>query len=109
MRFRVCAIVCLIALQPALVHAQPTPPASTQPVALPRLIATKFYVACSEFAVDIYHNGSPIAVEERRLVKDMSGSTLEEVSVAVHEGDWLVFHVVQNRLRRGGARYFAAA
>jgi len=33
----------------------------------------------------------------------------ERTNIQVRHGDWLVFHVANNRLRWGGSYYFAAA
>ncbi|HEX8202017.1 MAG TPA: hypothetical protein VF590_16195, partial [Isosphaeraceae bacterium] len=46
---------------------------------------------------------------KRTLLNEVFGATVERIDVEVHQGDWLVFHVVNNRLRWGGARYFAVA
>ena len=42
-------------------------------------------------------------------VSDSDRATVEAIDVEVRRGDWLVFNVVNNRLRWGGARYFAVA
>lgn len=76
-----------------------------------RLVATTLWVVTDAFVVDVYHNGSPIGDQQRKIVKDVYGACVEKVDVKVQPGDWLVFNVVTNRLRAQtkGARYFAVA
>jgi hypothetical protein len=62
-----------------------------------------------DFIVDVFRNGERVPDASRHLVAEIFGATVETMDVAVHSGDWLVFNVVQNRLRWGGARYFGAA
>nr|MBA3312116.1 hypothetical protein [Planctomycetaceae bacterium] len=62
-----------------------------------------------DFVVDVYHNGVKVPDEKRHLLEERFGATAERVDVEVRRGDWLVFHVVNNRLRWGGAKYFAVA
>ena len=38
---------------------------------------------------------------------DVFGATVERIRVDVRPGDWLVFNVVNNRMRWGGSSYFA--
>src|SRR5262245_35721040 len=60
-----------------------------------------------DFVVDVYLNGKPIADAQRQLLDERFGATAEQMNVAVKKGDWLVFNVVNNRLRWNGAKYFA--
>ena len=46
---------------------------------------------------------------KRRLLEERYGATVERIDVEVHKGDWLVFNVVNNRMRWGGAYYFGVA
>jgi hypothetical protein len=62
-----------------------------------------------DFVVDAYLNGIRIPDDRRQLLLELFGATAERINVQVHEGDWLVFHVVNDRLRWGGDYYFAAA
>ena len=62
-----------------------------------------------DFIVDVFHNGQRVRDDQRELLLERFGATAEKINVTVHEGDWLVFHVVQNRLRWGGSKYFAVA
>jgi hypothetical protein len=73
------------------------------------VLATTIYAAVDDFIVDIYHNGQKIPDEKRKLVNEVFGAGAEKADVTVREGDWLVFNVVNNRLRWNGAYYFAAA
>ena len=62
-----------------------------------------------DFVVDIYHNGRLVPNECRHLLTETFGATSERIDLPVRHGDWLVFHVVNDRLRWGGCSYFAAA
>jgi hypothetical protein len=82
-------------------------PASTQ-VAPPPLCRALLTVA-DDFIVDVYHNGVKVPDDRRELLEELHGATVERISVDVRPGDWLVFNVVNNRLRWGGASYFAVS
>jgi len=62
-----------------------------------------------DFVVDVYHNGKVIPEAKRTMLEEKFGATAERVDLEVHKGDWLVFNVVNNRLRWGGASYFGLA
>jgi hypothetical protein len=62
-----------------------------------------------DFVVDAYLNGIRIPDDKRQMLAELFGATSERINVQVHEGDWLVFHVVNDRLRWGGDYFFAAA
>ncbi len=62
-----------------------------------------------DFVVDVYHNGVPVPDAQRELILERFGACGEKINVEVKPGDWLVFHVVQNRMRWNGTKYFAAA
>jgi hypothetical protein len=62
-----------------------------------------------DFIVDVWRNGEKIADAKRALEHEIFGATVEKIDVEVRSGDWLVFHVVHNRLRWGGAKYFGVA
>jgi hypothetical protein len=75
------------------------------------VIATSLWIVADAFVVDVYHNGVAVPDAQRKIVKDVYGSCVEKVDAEVRAGDWLVFHVVTNRLRMQtkGSRYFAVA
>ncbi len=62
-----------------------------------------------DFIVDIYLNGKPVPDSRRTMLEERFGATVERIDVQVRRGDWIVFNVVNNRLRWGGARYFGVA
>lgn len=62
-----------------------------------------------DFVVEAYQNGAPIPDDRRELLVECFGASGEKMNVSVRPGDWLVFHVVQNRLRWNGSKYFAVA
>jgi hypothetical protein len=62
-----------------------------------------------DFIVEAYRNGQKIPDEKRQLLNEIFGATVERIDVGVQRGDWLVFHVVSNRLRWNGSKYFAVA
>lgn len=73
-------------------------------------VGCKYLITVADdFIVEVYHNGKRVPDAQRELLNEIFGATVEKIQVAVHEGDWLVFHVVQNRLRWGGSKYFAVA
>ncbi len=80
-----------------------------RPVRRGEVIANAVYVVADDFVVEVYHNGEKVADNRRTLLEEIYGATVEKVEVEVREGDWLVFNVVNNRLRWGGCSYFAAA
>lgn len=75
----------------------------------PRVIASAVHIAAADFLVDVYHNGEKVPDEQRKLMAEIFGATAEKIEVTVKEGDWLVFNVVNNRLRWNGAYYFGVA
>jgi hypothetical protein len=62
-----------------------------------------------DFVVDVYLDGKLVPDARRHLLREQFGATAERLDVDVRKGDWLVFNVVNNRLRWNGRRYFAAA
>ena len=75
----------------------------------PILRANYVITVADDFVVEAYHNGKAIKDENRHMLQELFGATSEKIDQPVHKGDWLVFHVVNNRLRWGGASYFGAA
>lgn len=73
-----------------------------------RLVATDLYLGADDFVVDVFHNGQRVPETARRMTAEVYGAIGERVSLPVREGDWLVFNVVNNRLRWGGVHYFGA-
>ena len=71
------------------------------------VIADRLITTVDDFIVDVYHNGELVPESKRSLVVEVHGATVEKIEIEVRQGDWLVFHVVNNRLRWQGARYFA--
>lgn len=72
-----------------------------------RVLADRLFTVADDFIVDVYHNGVKVPDERRTLLNEIHGATVERIDVEVREGDWLVFNVVNNRLRWGGCSYFA--
>jgi hypothetical protein len=73
------------------------------------LRATEVLWVADDFVVELWHNGEPVPLERRELVNEIFGATVERARLALRAGDWLCFHVVANRMRWGGCRFFAAA
>ncbi len=84
------------------------PSVAADPAAADRLVvATSLAIAADDFVVDAYVNGQRLPDSARALAAEVHGATGERIQASVREGDWLVFNVVNNRLRWGGACYFA--
>ncbi len=97
---RAALLVCCLA------GACATPPA---PPAEGALRAREVLWVADDFVVELWHNGHVVPLGSRRLENEIFGATVERVPLTVRTGDWLCFHVVNNRLRWGGCRFFAAA
>jgi hypothetical protein len=78
---------------------QPLPPGG-------RVVSDRLFTVTDDFIVDLYHNGVKVPDERRTLLKEVFGATVERIDVKLHEGDWIVFNVVNNRLRWSGCSYF---
>jgi hypothetical protein len=74
-----------------------------------KMLAQYLVTVADDFIVDVYHNGERVPDSRRKLLLERFGATAERIDVPVQAGDWLVFNVVNNRLRWGGAYYFAVA
>ncbi|HVJ82104.1 MAG TPA: hypothetical protein VNC50_13630 [Planctomycetia bacterium] len=75
-----------------------------------RQVRAKYlYATADDFMVDVWHNGAKIPDSRRTLLHEIFGATVERIDLDVAAGDWLVFNVVNNRLRWGGAHYFGLA
>jgi len=73
------------------------------------LLAAHLITVTDDFIVEAYKNGTRIQDGQRTLLNEIFGATAERINVDVRPGDWLVFHVVNNRLRWEGSKYFAVA
>jgi hypothetical protein len=73
------------------------------------VVANYVITSADDFLVDIYHNGRVVPDCRRHMLSERFGATSERIDLQVNRGDWLVFHVVSDRMRWGGVRYFAAA
>ena len=71
------------------------------------LMADRLFTVADDFIVDVYHNGEKVPDSKRTLLVEQFGATAERIDIEVKKGDWLVFNVVNNRLRWGGCSYFA--
>jgi hypothetical protein len=66
-------------------------------------LATHLITVTDDFVVEAYKNGVRIQDGQRKLLDEIHGATVERINVEVRPGDWLVFHLVNNHLRWGGA------
>jgi len=73
------------------------------------LIATRVFIGADDFVVDVFHNGKRVPLSARTMTTERFGAIGERVDIPVREEDWIVFNVVNNQLRWGGAHYFGAA
>lgn len=83
-------------------------PGSPQPNNAP-VRAESLITAADDFIVDVYHKGIPVPDSDRQVLLERFGATVERIAVQARQGDWLAFHVVNDRLRWGGVYYFAVA
>lgn len=70
-------------------------------------LADRLFTVADDFIIDVYHNGEKVPDAKRTLLEERFGATAERIDIQVKKGDWLVFNVVNNRLRWGGCSYFA--
>ena len=73
------------------------------------LRAKYLITVADDFIVDVYQNGRCVPASKRELRAEIFGATVERINIEVKKGDWLVFNVVNNKLRWGGAYYFGVA
>ncbi len=71
--------------------------------------ANYLITAADDFIVSAYLNGKEVDVSKRTMLWERFGATMEQIDVVVRKGDWLVFNVVNNRLRWNGCSYFGVA
>src|SRR5687768_17044710 len=69
--------------------------------------ARHLITVANDYIVEVCRNGKRIPDAKRELLEERFGATAERITVDVRKGDWLVFHVVHNRIRWGGSKYFA--
>jgi hypothetical protein len=74
-----------------------------------QVMAEHIFTVADDFVVEVYHNGLKVPDDKRTLLVEKFGATAERIDIEMREGDWLVFNVVNNRLRWGGCSYFAVA
>jgi len=86
-----------------------TPPPKEKSKAESDVRAHYLITVTNDYIVEAYKNGVVIPDAQRELLLERFGATAEKIIVEVRDGDWLVFHVVHNHLRWGGAKYFAVA
>lgn len=85
---------------------EPVEPPKRMVAAKRNLRSDALVIVAKDFVTEIYHNGRRLQRHERRMVLDRFGATAEKAELEVRPGDWLVFHVANNRLRHGGSKYF---
>jgi len=78
-------------------------------VSASKLRAKWLYLVADDFVVNVWKNGGAVPVEKRSLIHEIYGATVEKITLDLSAGDWLVFHVVNNRLRWNGCRFFGMA
>jgi len=70
--------------------------------------STSILVVADDFVVDVWVNGRLVPLSSRQRLAEVFGAMTERVHVDLRDGDWVVFNVVANRMRWGGASYFGA-
>jgi hypothetical protein len=66
------------------------------------------YVVADDFVVDVWVNGKLVQDSSRHMLTETFGAMGEVIHTRLKRGDWIVFNVVNNRLRWGGVSYFGA-
>jgi hypothetical protein len=72
-------------------------------------VATRVITVTDDFVTDVYLDGQKVPAESRHVLAEIFGALVEEDSLSVKKGDWLVFHVVNDSLRWNGSCYFGVA
>jgi len=102
LKFIACFILGFVT---SAAHAQVDFPLERGPI-----VAHHLQIVSSEFVVDVYQNGKLVPAKQHTLEKEIYGAQIERVDLEIREGDWLVFHVVNNDLRGDNfPRYFVVA
>jgi outer membrane protein assembly factor BamB len=70
------------------------------------LVAKKVYIVVDDFVVDVWLNGVRVPDSARKPLDEIFGMLPEVIELDLHERDWIVFNVVNDRFRWGGAKYF---
>lgn len=96
-------LAVLLAIAPAFSRDAP----AQLPQATDHVLANTLITVADDFIVEVYHNGVKVPDARREMIEEIFGATVERIHVDVRPGDWLVFNVVNNRLRWGGCSYFA--
>ena len=92
------------------VPQQPVEKHAAKPERAEGTLRAKYLITVTDdFVVDVYHNGRSVPDSKRAVVEETYGATAERMDIEVHRGDWLVFHIVSNRMRWGGVCYFGMA
>lgn len=84
-------------------------PAAKRPQQNGEVRAKYLITTTDDFIVSVYHNGKHVADSKRVLENEIFGATVERINIDIHKGDWIVFNVVNNRLRWGGSAFFGVA
>jgi hypothetical protein len=92
-----------------LVHGEISVALARRSIVPGKVVAQELYIITDGVVAEIHHNGKPVPLNARGIMKEVDGATAERVDLFVHEGDWLVFHVATNPLRRERGGYFAVA
>jgi hypothetical protein len=71
------------------------------------VIATQLFTVADDFIVDVYHNGVKVPDSRRTLLARSLRGDRRADRRRDSRGDWVVFNVVNNRMRWGGCSYFA--
>jgi len=82
--------------------------------ALPRqgklAVRAKYLITVADdFVVDMYINGKLVPDGDRKMIDEKWGAMVERIDRTILSGDWVVFNVVNNRLRWNGVKYFGVA
>ena len=103
-RLSTLGLAALLAVAPGLSGDAP----AQLPLGPARVLVSSLITVTDDFIVDVYHNGVKLPDDRRELLVEVHGATVERITVDIRPGDWLVFNVVNNRMRWGGSSYFAA-
>ncbi len=69
-------------------------------------IVARLFLVADDFVVDIWVNGKVLPDSQRKMLREIHGATGERVDTKLEKGDWIIFNVVNNRMRWGGCSYF---
>jgi len=86
--------------------AKPSAAGKPDPVKRGASIGDAMLWAADDFVVTVWQNGKVIDPSQRKLENEVFGATVERLTADVHEGDWLVFQLANNRKRWKGSRLF---